>query len=303
MNIFKQPFPHNTSLQSGLKTASSFGAFISIFLLVFRPFELDKVPAILLVKSSIIFGLVTFCCIFVSNFFLNFFFPQIFSEKKWTTGKQIINMAAIVVLVGLVNYLISPLLFSTKLTWKNVFYYQGIAISIGLLPIVIYTLYVQNHWLHQFKQETATLQKKLEEKRGNEQPGNQNQTPASAANEVITFESDNQTEKKIIDAGQLFYIEAASNYIKIFFEQKGKLTYSIVRMTMKKATETVTPYAVFFRCHRAYIVNLDKIEQVDGNAQGYKIKLQDTDDLIPVSRNLNSEFSDRLLAFRKQEHS
>lgn len=296
MNIFRQPFPHNTSWRSSLLTAGGFGAFISLFLLVFRPFELDKVPAMLLVKSSLIFGLVTFCCIFASNFFLNFFFPQIFSEEKWTTGKQIINMAAIVVLVGLVNYLVSPLLFNTKLTWKNIFYYQGIALFVGLLPIVIYTLYVQNHWLYQFKQEAATLQKKLEEKRVDEQT----ETPAPATNDVITFESDNQSEKKTIDASDLFYIEAASNYVKIYFEQKEKLTYSIVRMTMKKATESVYPYAVFFRCHRAYIVNLDKIEQVEGNAQGYKVKLQGTHYRIPVSRNLNSEFSDRLLAFRKQ---
>jgi DNA-binding LytR/AlgR family response regulator len=69
---------------------------------------------------------------------------------------------------------------------------------------------------------------------------------------------------------------------------------------MKKATETVAPYPVFFRCNRAYIVNLDKIEHGDGNAQGYKIKLQGTENLISVSRNINSEFSDRLLAFRKQ---
>jgi DNA-binding LytR/AlgR family response regulator len=303
MNIFKQPFPHNTSLQSGLKTAIAFGAFISIFLLVFRPFELDKIPINMLVKSSIVFGLVTFGCIFVSNFILNFFFPQIFSEEKWTTGKQIINMGAIVVLVGLVNYLLSPLLFDSNLTWKKFFYFQGIAIAVGLIPIVMYTLYVQNHWLHQFKQEAATLQKKLEEKRGHEQPVNQNQQSASINNDVITFESDQQTEKKTIHASQLFYIEAASNYIKIFFEQKDKLTYSIVRMTMKKATESVFPYAVFFRCHRAYIVNLDKIEQVEGNAQGYKIKLQGTEERIPVSRNLNTEFSDRLLAFRKQEQS
>jgi hypothetical protein len=222
----------------------------------------------------------------------------VFSEEKWTTGKQIINMGAIVILVGLVNYLLSPLLFDKKLTWKNVFYYQGIAISVGLLPIIIYTLYVQNKWLQQFKQEAATLQKKLEKKKGNELTDNK--TPGSASKEVITFESDNQTETKTIDAGHIFYIEAASNYIKIFFEQKGKLTYSIVRTTMKKATETVYPHSVFFRCHRAYIVNLDKIEQVDGNAQGYKLKLQGMEELIPVSRNLNSEFSDRLLAFRNQ---
>jgi DNA-binding LytR/AlgR family response regulator len=70
-------------------------------------------------------------------------------------------------------------------------------------------------------------------------------------------------------------------------------------MIMKKATETVVMYPVFFSCNRAYIVNLDKIEHGDGTAKGYKIKLQGTEDLIPVSRNLNSEFSDRLLAFRK----
>lgn len=298
MNIFRQPFPHNTSWQSGLITAIGFGVFITVFLLVFRPFELDKVPIILLIKSSFIFGLVTFCCIFISNFYLNLFFPQIFSEAKWTTGKQIINMAAIVVLVGLVNYLISPLLFHTKLTWKNVFYYQGIAISVGLLPIIIYTLYIQNLWLHQFKQGAASIQEKLEQKRVSELPDTQ--IPDSAPNEVLTFEGENKAEKKTINANHLFYIESASNYVKLFFEQKEKLTYSIVRMTMKKATETVTPYPAFFRCHRAYIVNLDKIEQVDGNAQGYKIKLQGTEVLLPVSRNLNSEFSDRLLAFRKQ---
>jgi low affinity Fe/Cu permease len=298
MNLFRQPFPHNTSRQSVLKTALSFGAFITLFLLVFRPFELDKVNTPLLIKSSIIFGLITFGCIFITNYTLHFFFPELFSEEKWTTGKQIVDMGAIVMLVGLVNYLVSPLLFDVSLTWGNLFYYQGIAISVGLLPIIIYTLYIQNRRLQQFKQEAAALQKKLEEKKENEQHANQN--PAAAANEVVTFESDNTAEKKTIDTANLFYIEAASNYIKIFFEQKGKLTYFIVRMTMKKAAETVYPHAVFFRCHRAYIVNLDKIEEVEGNAQGYKLKMPGTEELIPVSRNLNNEFSDRLLAFRKQ---
>ncbi len=298
MNIFRRPFPHNTSWQSGIITAVVFGAFVSIFLLVFRPFELEKVDKSLMVKSSLLFGLVTFGCIFTSYLFLNFFFPTFYSEEKWTTGKQIGNMAAIVILVGLVNYLLSPLLFHTTQSWKQALYYQGIAISVGFLPIIIYTLYKQNHWLHQFKQEAAVLQKKLDEKRGLESTSLA--TPASTSREMLTFESDNQAEKKTIEAGHLFYIEAASNYIKIFFEEKGKLTYFIVRMTMKKATETVFPHSTFFRCHRAYIVNLDKIEQVDGNAQGYKIKLRGLEEHLPVSRNLNREFSDRLLAFRQQ---
>ena len=298
MNIFKQPFPHHTSWKSALKTAIGFGVFISIFLLVFRPFGLDNLKTSLLVTSSLLFGLATFSCIFITNLFLHFFFPQIFSEEKWTTGKQIINVLVVIVLVGLTNYLIARLLFDIDLTWKNLIYYQGIAISVGLLPIIIYTLYVQNHKLQQFKNEAAILQKKLEGKREHEQTDSK--LDQIASNDAITFENENQTEKKTIDPGHLVYIESASNYIKIFFEQKGVLTYAIVRMTMKKAAETINPSSVFFRCHRAYIINLDKIEHVDGNAQGYKLKLQGTPDLIPVSRNLNSEFSDRLLEFRKQ---
>jgi DNA-binding LytR/AlgR family response regulator len=154
--------------------------------------------------------------------------------------------------------------------------------------------------LQQFKNEAAILQKKLEGKREHEQT--ESQSVAVTPKDPITFESDTQKEKKTIDAEHLVYIESASNYIKIFFEQKGELTYAIVRMTMKKAAETVSPYSVFFRCHRAYIVNLDKIEHVEGNAQGYKLKLRGAGDHVPVSRNFNSEFSDRLLEFRKQSN-
>ena len=300
MNIFKQPFPHHSSWKSALKTAFGFGVFISVFLLVFRPFGLDNIKTSLMVQSSLLFGLATFSCIFITNLFLHFFFPRIFSEENWTTGKQIINVLTVVVLVGLTNYLIAHLLFDLELTWKNLFYYQGIALSVGLLPIIIYTLYIQNHKLQQFKNEAAILQKKLEGKREHEQ--SDSKSVEAASSDVITFENDNQTEKKTLDAKHLVYIESASNYIKIFFEQKGEVSYAIVRMTMKKAAETINSYSVFFRCHRAYIVNLDKIEQVDGNAQGYKLKLQGAPDLIPVSRNLNSEFSDRLLEFRKKTH-
>lgn len=43
-------------------------------------------------------------------------------------------------------------------------------------------------------------------------------------------------------------------------------------------------------------LNLYRVKEVIGNAQEYKIKLQEVDEMIPVSRNLNSEFSDKLLS-------
>ena len=74
--------------------------------------------------------------------------------------------------------------------------------------------------------------------------------------------------------------------------------YLILRSTLKKAEETLRPFPCFFKSHRAYIINLDKVIHVQGNAQGYKIRLQELEELVPVSRNMNTEFSDKLLAWR-----
>ncbi len=39
------------------------------------------------------------------------------------------------------------------------------------------------------------------------------------------------------------------------------------------------------RCHRSYIVNLDKVRNLKDNAQGYKLILSEMDFDIPVSRS------------------
>lgn len=118
---------------------------------------------------------------------------------------------------------------------------------------------------------------------------------------MVVFEAESKGERKTYHPTELVYIESASNYVKIYFTRKGAITYSIIRMTMKAAAESVAAHPVFFRCHRAFIVNLNKVDRVEGNAQGYKLRLQDVDESIPVSRSLNREFTDRLLEFRKED--
>lgn len=51
--------------------------------------------------------------------------------------------------------------------------------------------------------------------------------------------------------------------------------------------ENLAEFPEFYRCHRTYIVNLQKVKHISGNAQGYKLHLENIDTLIPVSRSLN----------------
>lgn len=47
------------------------------------------------------------------------------------------------------------------------------------------------------------------------------------------------------------------------------------------------------RCHRSFIVNLDKVEKVTGNAQGYKLHLETPELVVPVARKY-SEIVEKL---------
>lgn len=54
--------------------------------------------------------------------------------------------------------------------------------------------------------------------------------------------------------------------------------------------ESILDSRFFFRCHRSYIVNIDKIEKVEPTERSYLLKLQQSRQLIPVARSHTSEF-------------
>ncbi|MBO9635056.1 MAG: LytTR family transcriptional regulator [Chitinophagaceae bacterium] len=295
MLFLRQPFPNDISLSYSIRLSTSFAVFISLFLIIFRPFDMDSLPRQTIIISSLILGLVTFSCIFLCDFLLPRIFPDFFKEDKWTTGKQILDVLFVLLVIGSVNFLLFPKLFGGALNWDNFLHVQGLTIVVGILPISIFTLLKQNVWLRQFKKEAALLQDKLQEKKQTELP-----TSPASQHPTISFTGENNNEKFMVEDHQLIYIESASNYVKLFFEKNGRVNYTIIRSTMKKVEEILQGHAMFFRCHRTYIVNLDKVEAVEGNAQGYKLKITGSEERLPVSRNLNKEFSDRLLAVRPE---
>lgn len=281
--------------------AAFFGLFIFAFLMIFKPFDLDFFPMQRLILISAGYGLITFTCVFLSTALFPICLPGSFSESRWTTGRQIIFTAGVIFFVGLVNYLVSPLLVDSTLNLSNAIWFQGITISIGLIPVSIFILLRQNRLLQKFSHQADIIEKKLKEKQ--EATENATLTFHKPVSNKITFLGNYQNEKVEVYIDDVHIIASASNYIKVFHLQKNNLVYSIIRSTLKKAEETLLEHPNFFKCHRAYIINLDKVVHVEGNAQGYKLRIQGHDELIPVSRNLNAEFSDKLLAFRNDSLS
>lgn len=91
-----------------------------------------------------------------------------------------------------------------------------------------------------------------------------------------------------VKAGDFLYAEAKGNYVKVGYrsdsDKEKKITWRLLRATMKQAEEAVSACPFIIRCHRAFLVNIRMVVKVDGNSQGYKLNLEGCEEDVPVSR-------------------
>ena len=92
-----------------------------------------------------------------------------------------------------------------------------------------------------------------------------------------------------VDAHTLFYVEAEGNYIRVAYSSADKMQQKLVRATMKQAEEAVAACPFIVRCHRAFLVNIRTVVKVDGNSQGYRLRLEGCTEEVPVSRGYAKE--------------
>lgn len=90
----------------------------------------------------------------------------------------------------------------------------------------------------------------------------------------------------VVNINDIYYCEAKEHDVLIYSkEDEFKISSSITDFYRK------LPQDLFFKCHRSYIVNLDKItEIIPWFNNTYMLKLQDIDTEIPVSRQNISTF-------------
>ena len=111
--------------------------------------------------------------------------------------------------------------------------------------------------------------------------------PRSAeAREEVLLEGGTR-ESLALDPVRLLYAESEGNYVRLHYldADSGKPAVKLLRLTLRQAEDAFLDYSYIIRCHRAYLVNLHRVAQVSGNAQGYRLHLEGCGTEIPVSRS------------------
>lgn len=258
--------------------------FVFLFLLIFQPFGLSQVPEGL-IKIVLGFGLITFGVMAVLNVALVPFFPSYFSEERWTVLREIWWNIINVLLIGLANILYSAHMGFAPFTLAAILVFELYTITIAVFPIGIAVFIKENTLKRKFEKLSEEINVAIEDRKTEEKIGKEHS---------IEIRSENEKEKLLLSLDHLLFIRASDNYIEVYFLDKENPQKRLIRNSLKAVSTELEKQKDLFRCHKSFLVNTRQVKYISGNAQGYKLHLNYTDQLIPVSRQFNLDLKQRL---------
>lgn len=151
-------------------------------------------------------------------------------------------------------------------------------------PLVFCLIWNRNMVLARNLKEAAEINSFLSRKMSAEGDGNSPEKKEGDTGRLV-FSGGTKDVLEVSDCDFL-YAEAEGNYVRVVFAAAGdgKPVRKLLRITMKQAEETVARCPLIIRCHRAFLVNVQKVVEVYGNSQGCRLRLGGCREEVPVSR-------------------
>jgi hypothetical protein len=270
-----QPYP---VVSGKWPTALGISLFVALFILLFQPFGLSELEHPYKIMLLTGYGWVTLLFMWLYTFLLPAILPKAFAEESWTVGKQIVILCLIITSIASGNYLYSA---ATGIVgWSGtiglvVFFF--FTLTVAIIPVTALTLIAQN----------IALRRNL--KTSNHVNDMIAAAPAHAVDSEVSFQFDPSGQEVPVRLSDLFCVESVGNYLHVYF-RKGEQTEKLqIRRTLKSVEENLKDSRIF-KCHRAFLVNTERVTHVSGNSQGYTLTLDGCEKEVPVARAYTAVF-------------
>ena len=136
-------------------------------------------------------------------------------------------------------------------------------------------------------EETRLLNEQLKEiqsEKTSEKPLQQTLESTVCQSQELTL-TGTTNESVTLQISDLLFIEAVGNYVKVNHLRDGQVHTDMLRVTMKQLEETLLPYPMVVRCHRAFLVNLGQVEQITSHSGSTQLLIKHCHESLPVSRS------------------
>lgn len=280
----KKEIPQNLLLQRPWVAFMVITIFGLLFMVIYTPFDSGHENRFFIWKL-IGYGLfVGSTAFFTTTGIINPLIRR--KNNSWCIGKELLSFAIILFSMGLIIYFAAFLLEPEADRWNlhtllDSFKY---AIFICFLPYIFFSLIYAPFWFSALPVQEEYFKHQPLEILQNEP--------------IVIISSKLKKESLEFTLDELLCVISEGNYVEFYLFRKGKLHKENIRNSMNEIEEQLHAHACLLRVHRAFLVNLNKINHKRGNSLGYRLRLNGLDMEIPVSRNKVREFEEKFAGFR-----
>jgi hypothetical protein len=260
-----------------------FMAFCFGFAIIYKPLDVHEARYFNFELSMAIY----FSILSVPLFFLIRILKSIgyFSNPdEWTILKEITAIAYVLMGLGIALYFMGFLMELPARRWNLPTFLDSCehAFLVGIIPFAFFTVL---NYRYLFVADTIR----------NFNPGT-DASPPEQPEELIRIGSQLKKEELSFFPSQLVYAESDGNYVVFHLDINGHIQNKIIRNSISNIDQQLSiPFII--RTHRAFIVNIKQVISQKGNSLGYRLKLNGTDAIIPVSRQNTRDFDQLLKQF------
>ena len=204
------------------------------------------------------------------------------TEEKWTIKREIIFIGLILLLVGTVQFLIRDIIYDNPNNWSLKYFFEEIRntamVGILFISILVPLNFTRLNARHILKANALNAAQ---------------EDIKDSKNSMIEIKTNLKSDNITIDSNNLIFAKAEGNYVELYLKEEN-IKRVVKRITIKELESILSPFSNIIKTHRSFLVNLIHVEQVSGNAQGYKLHLNNFDETIPVSRNMIAHFNSKM---------
>lgn len=286
-------YPARYQSKNLFKSSAIIFSIVLLFLLSFKPFGVYA-PEL---KMNYFF----ICCVHASVpaiivlvYFgvYNRFRRKFRTGENWTLSQEYRQIGIVFFLTGITSFLVRDLIYNNTNNWSWHYLWEEIS-NCFVAGIVFYFFLRLASFYFQSKESSAFVIQFVP------------LIPEAEKTTIIPaifIHTQVKQDDFSLDIDNLLFVKADGNYIELTTFSNNQLSTEIKRISLTQFASQVSAYPHFFRCHRAYLVNMFKVEKIDGNSQGYLLSFIETPTKVPVSRKQLEHFNSCYEQLR-QSHS
>ncbi len=196
--------------------------------------------------------------------------PFLSNKKDWSLLKEVISAYLVLQAMGVAIFLFAFIIESPtqETRWNVITFLDSCKYSflIGIFPFTFFTIINYKFIRLNFKESIDEFQKEIKQEL------------------IVNISSSLKKESLSFYSNELLFVTSDGNYVFFYLHRDKKVVKFSIRNSISNIENQLKQIPYYFRCHRAFIININMVLSKKGNALGYILNVANCKDKIPVSR-------------------